>query len=185
MDIVRPNPFPIPIYNKSGGSSNLSAAAARSLPIPVPRGRPSPEYDLADEENLSCPSLKRVDRAAALPSISNPPNVSRGVDARPSLASARKASEEARKALVFPFSFFELRIVFAAHLHLSHRLGPAIPLVSLSNIFLSEAMFTLLAEVRTCYPQRILVGCDFQFKHFTLRRWCAFAFILVSSYRSS
>jgi len=42
-----------------------------------------------------------------------------GLDARPSLASARKASEEAREALFSPFLIFlSCVFVLAAHLHL-------------------------------------------------------------------
>ena len=69
-------PIPHPHLPPSGGSSNhATAAAASSLLIPVPRDHPSPEYDFADEENSPSPSLKRVDKAAALSFISNPSNV--------------------------------------------------------------------------------------------------------------
>ena len=137
--------------NLSGkGSSSTSQVQPKPLPHPhliahppagpvagLPaRQRPSPEYDLADEENLPSPFLKRtIDRAAAARPVrgivkkrqsggttlravaaanaigkrasaalvsGNEPQVGALEDARPALANARKASEEARKALSRP-----------------------------------------------------------------------------------
>jgi hypothetical protein len=137
---LQPKPLPHPHLH-------TSTAITRSSSVPMPRSLPSPEYDLADEENLPSPFLKRTERqnlavkqdlSAAIrkkrPSTGNvlramaaANNVGRKTngasttalpwpsttatttdtwpstgEARPSLASARKASEEARKALLRP-----------------------------------------------------------------------------------
>lgn len=146
----QPKPLPHPHLRPSKSNSNLPQASvprATEMPIPVPKKYPSPEYDLADEENLPSPFLKRIDRVgpvkpvttnttssssasvsatklkrnsglllravaaannvgrrSATTQVEQPwPEVTDSLDsARPSLASARKASEEARKALSRP-----------------------------------------------------------------------------------
>ena len=144
----QPKPLPHPHLRPSRSNSNLSSVSrATEMPIPVPKKYPSPEYDLADEENLPSPFLKRIDKVGPVkPAITTNTSTSsasvsatklkrnsglllRAVaaannvgrrsattqveqlrsevsdpsdSARPSLASARKASEEARKALSRP-----------------------------------------------------------------------------------
>lgn len=127
---VQPKPLPHPHLNPQ-------TSITRTVSLPL-RSHPSPEYDLADEENLPSPFLKRtVDRPVAVraggslkiakkrqssghalravaaanaagkrvitPSVLPPETAGNDspavIDARPSLANARKASEEARKAL--------------------------------------------------------------------------------------
>ncbi|RDB23669.1 G2-specific protein kinase nim-1 [Hypsizygus marmoreus] len=131
---IQPKPLPHPHLN------HTQASAIRSVTLPIPLSTPPPEYDLADEENLPSPFLKRTvsvgaaGRAAATalraitkkrPSggntlravaaanaagrrnaaaMASSENVTQdapspSVGTRPALASARKASEEARKAL--------------------------------------------------------------------------------------
>jgi NIMA (never in mitosis gene a)-related kinase len=131
---VQPKPLPHP---------HLPSTTTRAVTLPIPQSHPSPEYDLADEENLPSPFLKRtIDRrsvkgftsvrgakkrpgsghslravaaanaagrrSAATSAVSSPTSeeMSRGsgtpgigIHARPSVTSARKAGEEARKAL--------------------------------------------------------------------------------------
>ncbi|KAK0201632.1 kinase-like domain-containing protein [Desarmillaria ectypa] len=106
----------------STSSSSLNSDGAKPQPLQHPHLKPAssppPTYDLADEENLPSPFLKRAERANSTGSKpkkrpSNG-NLLRAVAAansavrskstgdavaRPSVASARKAGEEARKAL--------------------------------------------------------------------------------------
>lgn len=104
---VQPKPLPHP---------HLTQASTAPLPTRTAPAAPrydSPEYDLLDEENLPSPFLKRNEREARSKRPSNG-NLLRAVAAvnaagrrgpiedngtRPAVASARKASEEARKAL--------------------------------------------------------------------------------------
>ena len=101
------------------GSTDPCAATKAAAAIPVPK-----EYDLSDEENLPSPFLKRSERAIVSGRMKRPStgnllrivaaanNARQGKQARlagissgstrPALASARKASEEARKALSRP-----------------------------------------------------------------------------------
>jgi len=126
---VQPKPLPHPHLNAHAPA----IGSAAGLPA---RQRPSPEYDLADEENLPSPFLKRtVDRAATMRPVrgigkkrqsvgttlravaaanaigkrasaalvfGNESQVGASEDTRPTLANARKANEEARKALSRP-----------------------------------------------------------------------------------
>lgn len=109
--VVPPKPLPHP---------HLVQASTAPLPTRTAPAAPrydSPEYDLLDEENLPSPFLKRAEREGRM--LSKRPsngNILRAVAAanvagrrgppeagdngtRPAVASARKASEEARKAL--------------------------------------------------------------------------------------
>lgn len=142
------NPKPLPHPHLANASSSRPTASSSNRVV-FPASRPSPEYDLADEENLPSPFLKRPEKAAArisIPPLSGASTASTGstsskgsikgkkrpssgnmlravaaansagrratpldtptheadASARPSLASARKASEEARKALSRP-----------------------------------------------------------------------------------
>lgn len=93
----------------------------KAQPLPHPHLR-APSYDLADEENLPSPFLKRNERAAvekstgkakkrpsngimlravaaANSAVRSRPASAPAEDTRPSVANARKASDEARKAL--------------------------------------------------------------------------------------
>ncbi|PBK97889.1 kinase-like protein [Armillaria gallica] len=110
----------ITLSSTSSSSSNSDGAKPQPLQHPhlKPAISPPPTYDLADEENLPSPFLKRAERANSTGSKpkkrpSNG-NLLRAVAAansavrskstgdavaRPSVASARKAGEEARKAL--------------------------------------------------------------------------------------
>ncbi|KAG6914843.1 hypothetical protein DXG01_014975 [Tephrocybe rancida] len=128
--------------SSASGSASTSQIVPKPLPHPhlantaarvtVPRSQPAVEYDLADEENLPSPFLKRnldrVSTKAPVQSIKKRPSTghvlravaaanavvkrvsaslssdavsaeSPSTAARPALASARKASEEARKTL--------------------------------------------------------------------------------------
>lgn len=110
------------ITRSSTSSSSSNSDGAKPQPLQHPHLKPAisppPTYDLADEENLPSPFLKRAERANSTGSKpkkrpSNG-NLLRAVAAansavrskstgdavaRPSVASARKAGEEARKAL--------------------------------------------------------------------------------------
>ncbi|KAF8882005.1 kinase-like domain-containing protein [Infundibulicybe gibba] len=127
-------PKPLPHPHLQAQAANSTTARSVTLPLPM-RQHPSPEYDLADEENLPSPFLRRAERAgsiraakkrpssgnilravaaanimgrrAAAPPASQPqtsetPSPASAAGTRPAIASARKASEEARKALLRP-----------------------------------------------------------------------------------
>ncbi|KDR69178.1 hypothetical protein GALMADRAFT_104121 [Galerina marginata CBS 339.88] len=58
--------LPHPHLRLSNSNPNLAAAArSQTASTSAPRNDPSPEYDLADEENLPSPFLKRVERQQA------------------------------------------------------------------------------------------------------------------------
>ncbi|KAF8169074.1 kinase-like protein [Pholiota molesta] len=74
---VQPKPLPHPHLRPSTSNTNLRSAASTSAaasagktaataavaPVPFPGTGPAPEYDIADEENLPSPFLKRGERA--------------------------------------------------------------------------------------------------------------------------
>ncbi|TFK62958.1 kinase-like protein [Pluteus cervinus] len=60
---TKPHPEPKPLSHPHLGQTSGSATG-KAMALPIPRSHPSPEYDLADEENLPSPFLKRVERAA-------------------------------------------------------------------------------------------------------------------------
>ncbi|KAG7444257.1 kinase-like protein [Guyanagaster necrorhizus] len=111
-----------PSITLSSTSSSSNSDGVKPQPLQHPHLKPAisppPMYDLADEENLPSPFLKRAERANSIgPKPKKRPsngNLLRAVAAansavrskstddavaRPSVASARKAGEEARKAL--------------------------------------------------------------------------------------
>ena len=95
---AQPKPLPHPHLRPSKSNANLASsplirAAANTAkpagPLFQAHQRAPPEYDFTDEENLPSPFLRKSGK-----------NSQGGGIPRPSLASARKASEEARKALL-------------------------------------------------------------------------------------